>query len=260
MEVITLDPDSIQTLTPSAPCVLALGFFDGVHMGHQRVIQTARTIAQKAHLPLSVMTFDQHASAVFPSHHQTFRYLTTIGQKADLMAALGVDRLYVVRFTRSFASLSPQTFVDDFLVRLGAKHVVAGFDYTFGRGGTTSVDTLPALAAGRFTTTVVAELDAGKQKVSSTRIRHLIATGQLRTAEQLLGHPYQVALAASGDAMVPFIAQQLPPNGCYQVRLADGTMTTAVVIAPRVLGLPMGPHAVELRFIHALTATSAAMA
>ncbi|WP_461215842.1 adenylyltransferase/cytidyltransferase family protein [Lacticaseibacillus sp. GG6-2] len=186
METIMIIPGVTQ-IRPR-PCVLALGFFDGVHRGHQRVIATAKAQAEKHHLPLVVMTFDRHASQVF--NHQPFFYLTSPGEKAALMAALGVDRLVIVHFTRAFARLSPQAFVDDYLVKLGAVAVVAGFDYTFGRGGTTTLAEMPALARGRFTTTIVSKLTEDHQKISSTRIRKLIQAGRITEAEALLGHPY----------------------------------------------------------------------
>ncbi|WP_225047501.1 FAD synthetase family protein [Lacticaseibacillus kribbianus] len=218
-----------------APCVLALGFFDGVHRGHQRVIAAARTAARDAGVALSVLTFDRHASALFAK--RPVPYLTTIAQKAELMAELGVDHLYVATFDSAFANLSPEAFVADCLVPLGAVRVVAGFDYTFGRGGTTTAAALPALAAGRFATTVVPKLTAARQKVSSTRIRGLIAAGNFAAATALLGHPYVIADPTS---------QQLPPNGCYEA-VDQGGRPVRVRVADNILRLPAG--CTQLRFL-----------
>ncbi|WP_262316228.1 FAD synthetase family protein [Lacticaseibacillus parakribbianus] len=235
MDVTTLDYQSLQQRSKVAPCVLTLGFFDGVHRGHRRVIETARLAARRSGLALSVMTFDRHAASVFGG--RPVRYLTTVAQKAELMAQLGVDHLYVMRFTRDFAALTPQAFVTDCLVPLGAKQVVAGFDYTFGRGGTTTAAALPALAAGRFTTTVVPKLTASHLKISSTRIRELIGRGEFAAAEALLGHPYQVVSPA---------LQQLPPNGCYQAEDRFGRVVTVDVSASgQLVSAGLGP----LRFL-----------
>lgn len=111
-----------------------MGFFDGVHRGHQEVIGRARSIAEKDQLKLAVMTFNQHPSIVFqklnPDHH---KYLSTVSRKEELMEKIGVDFLYEVDFTSAFASLTPQDFVEQYIVGLHAQTVVAGFDYTFGK-------------------------------------------------------------------------------------------------------------------------------
>ncbi len=83
MQVINLDAHRLKMLASQPPLVLALGFFDGVHQGHQRVIQTAKRIAKQRDLPLAVMTFNRHASQLFKSQ-TTFRYLNTVAQKANI--------------------------------------------------------------------------------------------------------------------------------------------------------------------------------
>lgn len=248
MEQIRLNTTNIAAFSGAKPCVLALGFFDGVHRGHQRVIAMAKQLAVARKLPLAVMTFDQHASQVFASPASArFRYLTTLTQKAAIMAQLGVDRLYVVHFDAAFARRAPAAFVTDYLVKLRACQVVAGFDYTFGQGGRAGVQTLTHLAAKRFETTVVSECQQGCQKISSTRIRQLVATGKLEAAEALLGHPYQVALTALGEALVPVIAQQLPPAGFWQATTATGEQVLVHLVDQRVYGLAAA-GIVQLRF------------
>ncbi|WP_125710751.1 FAD synthetase family protein [Lacticaseibacillus porcinae] len=186
MVTVMIDLNNIHQIT-TQPCVLALGFFDGVHRGHQHVIKTAKRIAQQRGLPLAVMTFDRHASTLFSD--QPFDYLTTLDQKAALMADLGVQTLYVARFTREFAALTPQAFVSQFLVTLQAQVVVCGFDYTFGQFGAAGVESLETLGQGHFETRVVAALQADREKISSTRIRQLRQAGRIEEAERLLGHP-----------------------------------------------------------------------
>ena len=185
MDVKMIDLNNISTIT-TTPCVLTLGFFDGVHRGHQHVINTAHQLARKHHLPLAVMTMDRHASTLFSAN--AFHYLTTLAQKADLMAALGVETLYVARFTREFAALDPEAFVDQFIVGLQAQVVVCGFDYTFGKFGAADVQALKRIGTGQFETYVVPALNLGGTKISSTRIRQLLEVGRIDEAEQLLGH------------------------------------------------------------------------
>lgn len=243
MRVITIDPEKMKTENAAAACVLALGFFDGVHRGHQHVIATARREANRLHLPLAVMTFDRHVSQVFPMPKSAgFRYLTSVAEKAALMADQGVDTLYVVTFTKQFAGLTPQVFTDRFLIGLGAQVVVAGFDYTFGRGGKATVADLPQYSRGAFTVITVDQLQAEARKISSTRIRELIATGQVEQANVLLGHPYRLNVRpciqqGSRLQVLPQLdRQQLPPAGDYTVQLTTHRGQCSAVLEVNAAG------------------------
>ena len=120
---------SVHNHIPAEPVVLVLGFFYFVHKGHQKVIETGRKIAQEKGLKLALMTFNHHPSIVFQKEPaEKMRYLTSLEQKKELMASLGIDYLYVIEFTSDFASLKPQDFVDQYMVGLDAPFVVAGFD------------------------------------------------------------------------------------------------------------------------------------
>lgn len=126
------------------------------------------------------MTFNRHASRVF-NHGKTahFRYLTTLKQKIELVQSNHADILYVIDFTKQFAALSPKAFVKQYVIGLNAKIVVAGFDYTFGKGGNTTIDSLAQISGGKVQTVTVHELASDQQKISSTRIRHLVSLGKL---------------------------------------------------------------------------------
>lgn len=229
MDVIHIGEQKSAAI-PATPCVLALGFFDGVHRGHQQVIAAARARAKALHLPLAVLTFDQHASQVFHTKHsQAFRYLTTVNQKAALMARLGVNRLYVLHFDEAVANLAPQTFVERWLVGLKAQAVVAGFDYTYGAGGKATTADLEATAAGRFGVVTVQPVTVGAWKISSTRVRQLIDVGDIGTAETLLGHPFTMAVHAKGVVLTPELTkQQLPPPGRYHTMVGREPVTVTL--------------------------------
>ena len=134
--------------------VLALGFFDGVHLGHQRLITRAREIANQKNLPVIVMTFDRHPKEIY-ADKKNFKYLETLDEKADKMAKLGVDYLAVMPFTKDFSQISAQKFVDNVIVKLNADTVVAGFDYTYGPKNIANMDNLPNFAKGRFNIVVM---------------------------------------------------------------------------------------------------------
>ncbi|RRK09258.1 FAD synthetase [Lactiplantibacillus garii] len=229
MKVVRLNPQTLTTMSQPARQVIALGFFDGVHQGHQRVIARARQLADERHLPLAVMTFNRHVSRVFNTSRQTdFRYLNTLAQKLALLAQNRVDTTYVVDFDRAFAAITPEAFVTNYLIRLNAQVVVGGFDYTFGQGGRATIEDMPRYNHGAFEVAVVAELDASRQKIGSTEIRRLIKYGQIQRANELLGHPYAVAGQLINDGTnrlqlrLASRLQQLPPRGAYQVGLQVG--------------------------------------
>ncbi len=127
MQVIDIKPPLNTTHVPDQPIVLALGFFDGVHRGHQAVLRRAKKLADELNQPLAVMTFDQHPAIIYRDLPESqVHYLSVRDRKIELMARFGVDQLYIVHFTPEFAALSPQEFVDQYIVGLHANQVVAG--------------------------------------------------------------------------------------------------------------------------------------
>ncbi|BDZ31040.1 riboflavin biosynthesis protein RibF [Lactiplantibacillus sp. WILCCON 0030] len=192
MQVINLSYPYVASQIPAGAITLALGFFDGVHRGHQRVVATARAAAKATNTKLAVMTFDQHPSVVFqhaePDH---VRYLTTVSQKVSLMAEMGVDILYVLHFDAAVGSMPPQTFVDQLIVGLHATTVVAGFDYTYGPAAIANMQRLNDYGHDRFEIIEVPKAIDGTEKISSTRIRTALDAGAIDEANTLLGYQYE---------------------------------------------------------------------
>lgn len=191
MQTIHLHHPYSKTDIYSGPIVLALGFFDGLHKGHQQVIKTAKKIATKRSLPLAAMTFDVSATVMYQQKHpDEVQYLTTLSTKEKLMAHFGVDILYVAQMTSAFAKQTPQRFVEDYIVNLNAKVVAAGYDYTYGQKDLANMATLPEHADGRFAVIEVPRMEINNQKVGSTQIRQLILNGDIEQANQSLGYHY----------------------------------------------------------------------
>ena len=174
------------------PLAVALGYFDGVHIGHQKVIETVKTIGQEKGLATAVMTFDPHPSVILNKHVKHVRLLTPMQDKIELMEKMGLDYLFIVRFSPDFANLSPQRFVDDYLISLHVKHVVAGFDYSYGQFGKGTMETLPIHAREKFDVTTVSKLDLGDEKISSTRIRQELINGHTESINDLLSRQFTV--------------------------------------------------------------------
>lgn len=191
MKVITLDYPIFAPIT-TKKVILTLGFFDGVHIGHQKLIKDAKLIAEQKNLPLMVMTFDKHPKEIYNNDHK-FVYLETEREKEHKMEKLGVDYLVIIKFTKEFSQLSPQDFVDQVVMKLKADTVVVGFDYTYGPKDIANVENFPKFAKDRFKIVVEPKQAIDKIKVGSTYIRKAIQHGNVELAAELLGQPYETS-------------------------------------------------------------------
>lgn len=193
VELIKLNHPHSYKKEEFSPQVMALGYFDGVHLGHQEVIKKAIGVAAEKGLKSAVMTFDPHPSVVLGKSVQHVEYITPIEEKIRIMENLGVDRLYIVHFTREFANLLPQEFIDDYIIQLNVRHVVAGFDYSYGKMGKGTMETLQFHSRGLFEYTVVPKLTVAGEKVSSTLIRSDLREGKVDSIPVLLGRSYSTS-------------------------------------------------------------------
>ncbi|MDR3190679.1 MAG: riboflavin biosynthesis protein RibF [Lactobacillaceae bacterium] len=201
MQVINLHHPYQATKIVQAPIVLAMGFFDGVHVGHRAVIARAQAEAKARGVKLAVLTYDQHASVVFEKHGNPLQYLTTLPRKLELFAELGVDITYVVNFTSAFAKLEPQAFVDQYMAGLNAVAVVAGFDHTYGPKDQANMTNLPTYAAGRFEVIEVPAVLLAGVESASRQARQLVDDGKIEQLNQMLTIPYQTSgVIVHGDA------------------------------------------------------------
>ena len=221
------------------PRRVAVGTFDGVHLGHREVIRGADT----------VLTFDPHPQSVV-APGSTPRLLTTLERKASLVAGLGVEELVVIPFDGEFASRSAQDFVDRVLVdALRATHVAIGENFRFGHKAQGDADLLRA--DGRFETRVEPLLEIDNEVVSSSHIRGLLLGGAVEYGNRLLGDPFEIrGEVAHGDKrgrtlgyptanLVPDPAFVLPGHGVYACRAgvigpdAEAWWTAAVNVGVR---------------------------
>ncbi|MBM3270880.1 MAG: bifunctional riboflavin kinase/FAD synthetase [Candidatus Sericytochromatia bacterium] len=186
---------------PAGKIVLALGVFDGVHLGHQAVIGRAVAVARELGLPAAVLTFVEHPRSVLRPD-QPVPLLTTWREKRERLALLGVDRVIGAHFTPALAQLEAAEFVQSVLVgRLEAAHVVVGYNFRFGRGALGNPALLAELAGPcGYGFEVVEPQSAEGVPISSSEIRRQLATGGLETANRLLGYPYMLSgMVVAGD-------------------------------------------------------------
>ena len=211
--------------------MVVLGNFDGLHLGHQAVLARALGTAKANGAPVAVMTFEPHPRAFFNPDQEPFR-LCPFRMKARLIAALGVDYLYVQAFDWKFSHRSAENFVEEILVSgLGISHIVVGYDYVFGhqRGG--NVELLRKLSARLgFGVTLVEEVKLeGRARLSSTNIRNHLKEGRCKEAAKLLGRYWEIeGRVEQGDkrgrvlgfptANLPYKNYLHPKKGVYAVR------------------------------------------
>ncbi|QQA43276.1 bifunctional riboflavin kinase/FAD synthetase [Pelagovum pacificum] len=172
---------------------VAIGNFDGVHLGHRVVIDTAREIAGQTDAPLGVMTFEPHPREVFAPDAPPFR-LMNAEARANRLAKVGVQMLYEVPFNRALAGYEPDMFAEKIIHdALGLTHVVVGEDFYFGRNRAGTAETLGELGAKLgFGVTISPILSLGETEVSSTAIRKALTDGDPRTAAKMLGHWHRI--------------------------------------------------------------------
>ncbi len=176
-----------------AGSVLTLGNFDGLHLGHRKIIAQVTRRAKELCLPSIVYTFDPHPMKVL-APEKSPPLLSTPKDKKSLIEAAGVDILIMANFTKDFASIHPKAFVKDILVeRLGVREIWIGHDYSFGRGKQGSAAYLKELGLklGFFVGIIAAHKKEG-DIVSSSRIRRLIKEGKIGAASRLLSVPYSI--------------------------------------------------------------------
>ena len=190
MQIINVKHPLKKEQLPAEATVLIMGFFDGVHLGHQKVIKTGVRLAKEHNLKSVLLTFDRSPRTVY-QHETNFKYLSTRSRKAQLVEGLGVDYLYFVKFTPDFAHLKPQEFVDQYMIDLKAKYVVAGFDYTYGKKDVANMANLPNYSKGNFETVMVPEQLINDQKIGSSAIKEFITSDKISEANKFLGYNYQ---------------------------------------------------------------------
>ena len=172
-----------------SPCVLALGTFDGVHLGHQALLMRGGELAAELGCPLAVCTFEPHPLRVLRPEIAP-PLLTTLPERAALMAGFGVDALCVTRFTTARAGQTPEAYMDELRRTYQPRAVVCGFNFTFGQGGRGNGGMLQAYG---FQTEIVPEVTLEGAAVSSTRVRKALQAGELSLASRLMGHAYTIA-------------------------------------------------------------------
>ena len=207
--------------------VLVLGYFDGLHKGHQTLFKEARKIADEQGLKIAVLTFPESPKLAFVRYQpELMLHLNHPEERAAHLENLGVDYLYLIDFTSHFSKNTAREFFDKYVSALKAKAVVAGFDYHFG-SDKRKAEELADYFDGRIV--IVSSVNQDEEKISSTRIRETIQNGDVAKAHQLLGYPLSTSgIVVHGNArgrtigyptanLAPLDRVILPADGVYVV-------------------------------------------
>ena len=172
---------------------VAVGNFDGVHLGHQHVIDIARLWGIKNKSPLGVLTFEPHPRSYFSPHASSFRLMSS-DAKATRLNKLNVEKLYELNFNKTLSSLTPFDFADQVISKgLGLRHLVVGEDFCFGKGRSGTVKDLISLGSSMgFEVTIAELMETEIGQVSSTSIRNALAEGRPKDAAKQLGHWHRI--------------------------------------------------------------------
>ncbi len=248
----------IDDATPAAtivtgPCALVVGNFDGVHRGHQAVLEQVVSDARAEGLASCVLTFDPHPAAVVG--HGAPPLLTSMNRRAELVGALGVDQIYVRKFDAQFAAWPPERFVCELVSgALRARVVVVGDNFRFGAKRAGDLALLRRLGAELgFEARVHPVASDARGQFSSTRARDAIAAGDLEEAQRVLGRPHELSgVVVHGDkrgrllgfptANLDGVKEMLPPHGIYAVTVDEvDAQGRTLVLADGVTSIGVRP-------------------
>lgn len=182
---------NFNSFTPHNYTVITIGTFDGVHLGHQKIIKKLQSVAKEKGLQSVILTFFPHPRMVLQKAVE-LKLLNTIEERQELLSHFGLDHLVIKKFTKEFSKLTPEQYVRDILVdELNAKHIIIGYDHRFGKNRQADIKDL--IAFGKqfdFKVEEISVQDVEDVAVSSTKIRTALNMGDIKTANTFLGYDY----------------------------------------------------------------------
>ena len=230
----------------SESTVVVIGVFDGVHKGHQALLNRAKEIADGR--SIIALTFDPHPRAVF-APDSVPPMLTTLADRVELLKIHNADQVAVMKFNEQFAAMSPEKFVEDILVKqLHVSTVIVGKNFTYGAKAAGNVETLKEEGARHNFSVDVQELAGGEEVISSSRIRNLVLEGKVAEARELLGRPHRLdGIVVHGEKRGREIGyptanlgkidgQTIPADGIYA-----GWLTVGINFWPAAISIGTNP-------------------
>lgn len=224
--------EGLEGFEPVSNAVVTSGTFDGVHLGHQKILKRIREIARSIQGETVLITFWPHPRLVLHPHNHQLRLLSTFEEKANLLRQLGIDHLVTIPFTQEFSQMSSKEFIQQILIdRIHTRKLVIGYDHRFGKNREGSFEYLQQHSQEfGFELEEISREDVEEIGVSSTKIRKALESGDIRTANLYLGRPYELnGLVVKGQQIgrsigfptanihVPNDYKLIPKDGVYAV-------------------------------------------
>ena len=228
----------ITTFTSEKPTVITIGTFDGVHLGHQKIIKRVVETAHKNGLFATVFTFFPHPRMIV-QHDQQLKLIHTLAEKKQFLQLLGVDLLIVQPFDEAFANLSAEAFVSELLVKhLRVQKVIIGYDHHFGKNRTANIDNMRLFGEQYgFSVEEIPVQEVDEVSVSSTKIRQALNEGRVEIAEHYLGVPYsfigKVVHGLKLGRTIGFPTANLQVEASYKLIPKDGVYVVYSLIEGR---------------------------
>lgn len=219
-----------------SPTIVTIGTFDGVHLGHQKILQRLKELKEQTGLKTVVLTFDPHPRKVLFPEQKDLKLLTVIDEKLDLLDKYGVDVTVVYPFTLEFSQLDPKLYISQILVKsLQVKYLVIGYDHKFGSGRKGDIHTLKQFASDyHFNVEEISAKDIDHIAVSSSKIRKALEEGNLTLATEFLGHSFLMnALVIPGKKLgrtLGYPTANLKPEGVEKIMPAIGVYFVKVLV------------------------------
>ena len=218
--------------------VVTIGTFDGVHIGHQKIISRLQEIARQKNGESVILTFFPHPRMILHPEDKAIKLITTMPEKAERLEKLGIDHLIITPFTRDFSNLSPQEYISNVLVdKIGTKHIVIGYDHRFGKDREGGLEHLLKFSSDfGFEVEEIPEQDINDVAVSSSKIRNAILSGDVKTANDFLGYPFHLTgKVIKGDQLgrtLGFPTANLFVEETYKLIPSDGIYAVNIQINP----------------------------
>lgn len=208
--------------------IVTIGTFDGVHLGHRKIISRLVEEAKRLEAESVILTFFPHPRMILHPEDQSLKLITTIDEKIELMEKLGIDHLIITPFTRDFSNMTPGDYIKQILVdKIGTRKIIIGYDHHFGKDRKGNFLKLEECApVYGFKVEEILEQDIHDVAVSSTKVREALTAGDVKTASDFLGYPFQLTgLVIKGDQIgrtIGFPTANLYVEETYKLIPADG--------------------------------------